>query len=203
MLRHLSYFVTVMNSDTTINYYDLFARYVARIADLTRSRDEIDREITKLRELMLATFPLLPTEKQRLFQKEIDEIEEQSGSLIAAIKLVFSHHKGEWLTPPQVRDHLNEMGFDLTKYRANPLASIGTTLKRLPAADTRIETKVLDNGQTAYQRRITLLDQIGLEYKQGLNSPSVKAALALDPNKFPDEIRSALGFTRQSQGKKK
>lgn len=189
-----------MDSDTTINYYDLFSKYAARITDLTRRRDEIDREVTKLRELMLATFPLLPAEKQDVLQKEIDEIEAQSGSLIAAIKLVFSQHKGEWMTPPQVRDYLNEMGFDLTKYRANPLASIGTTLKRLPDADTRIETKALENGQIAYQRRIGLLDQLGMDYKRGLEA---LGTFQIDPDKLPEEMRGVLGYPPKGGAKKK
>lgn len=146
-----------------INYYEIFAKYVQRMADLSRERDAIDVEITKLRELMLATFPLLPAEKQDVFQKEIEIIEEHTGGLVNAIKLVFSQHKGQWLTPSQVRDHLNEMGFDLTKYRANPLASIGTTLKRMPAVDRRIESKTSESGQTIYCRRITLLEQLAAE----------------------------------------
>ncbi|MGA9475272.1 MAG: hypothetical protein WBV36_22595 [Terriglobales bacterium] len=180
-----------MSSDTTIDYYHLFAKYVTRIAALGLQRDEIDQEVAKLRELMLATFPLLPADKQELFQKEIEEIETQSGGLLAAIKLIFSRHKNVWLTPPQVRDYLNEMGFDLTKYRANPLASIGTTLKRLTGSDARIESKILD-GQTAYRRRITLLEQLGAEHRQGLN-----AFARLDPDKLPNEIRGMLGHPKK------
>ncbi|HVI07797.1 MAG TPA: hypothetical protein VND65_05835 [Candidatus Binatia bacterium] len=174
-----------MNSDTAIDYYHLFAKYVTRLAALSVQRDEIDLEATKLRELMLATFPLLPADKQKIFQKEIDEIETQSGGLLAAIKLVFSRHKEVWLTPPQVRDYLNEMGFDLTKYRANPLASIGTTMKRLADTDARIESKVVDS-QTTYRRRTSLLEHIGSQYKQGF-----------DPDKLPDEVRDAVHPVRK------
>ena len=164
-VRHVSYPSCVNTSGTEINYYELFVKYVQRIAALSGQRNAIDVEVTKLRELMLATFPLLPADKQAVFQKEIDEIEEQSGGLLSAIKLVFSQHKGEWLTPPQVRDILDNMGFDLTKYRANPLASIGTTLKRMPASSIgRIESKVLENGQIAYCQRVTLLEQLAAEH---------------------------------------
>ncbi|HXZ34306.1 MAG TPA: hypothetical protein VEH30_18680 [Terriglobales bacterium] len=147
-------------TDTKIDYFEMFRSLVNRMTALTRQRDEIGAEITKLKELMLATFPLIPADKQNVFQKEIEEIEAEIGNLTEAIRLVFSAHKGEWLTPPQVRDFLNEMGYDLTKYRANPLASIGTTLRRMvPPLETKTE-----EGQTFYRRKITLLEQMAGEH---------------------------------------
>jgi hypothetical protein len=137
----------------------MFSELVTRHTQLVQQRNDIDREVTKLNQLILATFPLLPDDKQALFQAEIEEMEEQSGGLLNAIKLVFSAHKGEWLTPTQVRDYLTAMGFDLTQYRANPLASIGTTLRRMVPG--KLESKTLRDGQVVYQRRLTLLDQLG------------------------------------------
>src|SRR5215831_18974497 len=109
----------------------MFSDLVARHDDLTQQRSAIDLEIAKLKQLILATFPLLPEEKQNMFQAEIEMMEEDSGGLQNAIKLVFRTHKGEWLTASQVRDYLTATGFDLTQYRANPLASITTTLRRM------------------------------------------------------------------------
>ena len=54
-----------------------------------------------------------------------------------------------WLTPVQIRDALKRMGFPFENYKANPLASIHTTLKRMVPAE--METKTLADGQTVYR----------------------------------------------------
>ena len=148
-----------MGSRKSIDYYVLFSELVTQHNQLTHRRDEIDREVTKLKQLILATFPLLPEDKQSLFQAEIEEMEEQTGGLLNAVKLVFSAHKGEWLSPTQVRDLLTAMGFNLTQYRANPLASIGTTLRRM--VPSQLESMTSGDGQVMYRRRLSLLDQMG------------------------------------------
>ena len=149
----------VMDSQKSIDYYAMFSDLVKRHNELAQRRNDIDLEVAKLKQLILATFPLLPEEKQELFQSEIEQMEEQSAGLLNAIKLVFSTHKGEWLTPSQVREYLSAMGFDLTQYRANPLASIATTLRRMVPG--QLESKNSADGQVMYQRRLTLLDQLG------------------------------------------
>jgi len=156
-----------MDSQKSIDYYSMFSELVTRHNQLAQQRNEIDREVTKLKQLILATFPLLPADKQALFQAEIEEMEEQTGGLLNAIKLVFSAHKGEWLTPTQVRDCLAAMGFNLTQYRANPLASIGTTLRRM--VPSQLDSKTSQDGQVVYQRRLTLLDQMGRANLEKIN----------------------------------
>jgi hypothetical protein len=54
-----------------------------------------------------------------------------------------------WLTPVQVRDRLKSMGFPFENYKANPLASIHTTLKRMVPGE--MEVKTLRNGQKVYR----------------------------------------------------
>ena len=54
-----------------------------------------------------------------------------------------------WLTPVQIRDRLKDMGFPFENYKANPLASIHTTLKRMVPAE--MEVKTLDGGQKVYR----------------------------------------------------
>jgi len=54
-----------------------------------------------------------------------------------------------WLTPVEIRDALKNMGFPFENYKANPLASIHTTLKRMVPAE--METKTLKDGQKVYR----------------------------------------------------
>lgn len=149
----------VMESQQSIDYYEMFSGMVKRLSEILQRRNEIDLEAAKLRQLILATFPLLPEKKQEMYQAEIEQLEEQSTGLLNAIQLVFSTHKGVWLTPADVRDYLGAMGFDLTQYRANPLASIATTLRRMVPG--KLESKTLKDGQVMYMRRVTLLDRMG------------------------------------------
>jgi hypothetical protein len=55
----------------------------------------------------------------------------------------------EWFTPVEIRDALKRMGFPFENYKANPLASIHTTLKRMVPAE--MEVKTLEDGQKAYR----------------------------------------------------
>ncbi|HEV8183940.1 MAG TPA: hypothetical protein VGQ61_16280 [Candidatus Angelobacter sp.] len=54
-----------------------------------------------------------------------------------------------WFTPVEIRDALKQMGFPFENYKANPLASIHTTLKRMVPAE--MEVKTLKDGQKAYR----------------------------------------------------
>jgi hypothetical protein len=171
-----------MDTQQPIDYYKIFSTLIKRSADLTRQRDAIDAEITKVRQLIVVTFPLIPEEKQRLFRKEIDEMEEQPTGLLDAIKLVFSAHKGEWLTVSQVRDYLLGMGFDFRHYRTNPLASIGTTLKRM--VPTHLESMNSGSG-TLYQRRKTIGDRMVENYMRTVPPPPACGELPVSDPSHP------------------
>jgi hypothetical protein len=150
--------MSAMEAQTPIDYYKMFGDLIMRCSDLVQQRDQLEMELAKLRQLIIATFPLLPESKQKLYQSEIDAMDKESGlGLLEAIKLVFSMHKGDWLTVSKVRDYLEEMGFDFRHYRTNPLASIGTTLKRM--VPTTLESRDSGSG-TLYQRRKTIGDRM-------------------------------------------
>jgi hypothetical protein len=57
--------------------------------------------------------------------------------------------KDAWFTPVEIRDALKRMGFPFENYKANPLASIHTTLKRMVPAE--MEVKTLKGGEKAYR----------------------------------------------------
>jgi hypothetical protein len=165
---------SVMKSHTSIDYYDLFVSLVRRLGELNRQRQETDIEIAKLRQLVVSTFQLLPGEKQNIFQKEMDEIASQSSGLLDAIKLVFSAHQDEWISVSRVRDYLAETGFDFRHYRTNPLAAIGTTLKRM----VPVELDAITSGSgTIYKRRKTIGQRL-IEYSREQRRDSSASALA-------------------------
>lgn len=146
-----------MDFNQPIDYMKMFGELLSRRGQLTQQRDAIDVELVKIRQLILAIFPLLPEEKQKSYQETMQNIEAESSGLQNAIKLVFSEHKGEWLTTSHVRDYLTEMGFDFREYKANPLASIATTLKRM--APSYLQSTDSGSG-TLYRREMTLSERI-------------------------------------------
>lgn len=143
-----------MNSQAPIDYWKMFADLMERRVKLIRQRDEAEVELAKMKQLIVSVFALLPEAQQKANQQAIDDMEAESAGLQDAIKLVFSMHAGVWMTLSDVRDCLNDMGFDFRQYKANPLASIGTTLKRI-AATGYVGTTSTGSG-TLYRREAPL-----------------------------------------------
>jgi hypothetical protein len=137
-----------------IDYWKMFADLMERRAKLIRQRDDAEVELAKIKQLIVSVFALLREDQQKANQQAIDDMEAESAGLQDAIKLVFSTHAGEWLTVSDVRDHLNDIGFDFRQYKANPMASIGTTLKRI-ASTGYVETKSGGSGML-YSREAPL-----------------------------------------------
>ncbi len=159
-----------MGTQTPIDYWKMFADLMERRAKLIRQRDEAEIELAKLKQLIVSVFALLREDQQKANQQAIDDMEAESAGLQDAIKLVFSAHAGEWLTVSDVRDHLNDMGFDFRQYKANPLASIGTTLKRM-AVSGYVATTGSISG-TLYSREAPLEKLKMLSALLGDNAPS-------------------------------
>ena len=139
-------------------------------------RDEAIREISRLSELIRATMNMIPSEQLARYEPVFERIEQRPLGLSLAIRACFTAaattgslvetakrmaETGEpeavsagsarkaWLTPVEIRDALKNMGFPFEHYKANPLASIHTTLKRMVPGE--VEVKTLKDGQKAYR----------------------------------------------------
>ena len=132
----------------SINYFRIFTDALIRRADLVKQRDALGIEIGKVTQFLRATYPMLPSAQQTMAAEAMERIEEESPGLKEAVLIILGVANGEWMTPPQIRDRIKEVGIPVD-LGVNPLASIGTTLKRLD-----LETKTLDNGQIAYRKRV-------------------------------------------------
>ncbi len=140
-----------------INYDEMFRGLLKRCKYLSDQRDEIDLEVAKLAQLITTIFPLINEQWQGMFQKEFAELQEQSNSLMEAVRLFFSKHREDWYSTSQVLDGLLDIGFDFRHYQSNPKASIATTMKRM--VPTFLEAKEDDEGTgVTYRRKATLLD---------------------------------------------
>ena len=151
-----------------IDYWQIFAHLMQRRSELIRQRDEADVELAKMKQMILSVFAMLSEDQQKANQQAIDDVKAESAGIQDAIKTVFSLHPGVWMTASDVRERLGATGFDFRDYKANPLSSISTTLKRL--GDTGyLEVKPVAPGMvtaTLYlrndpARKFTLADLSG------------------------------------------
>jgi hypothetical protein len=132
-------------------------------------RDEAIREVSRLSELIRATINMIPPEQVARYEPIFERIEQRPLGLALAIRACFTAGRTtglrnlneatvpgianlagkEWLSPVEIRDALKDMGYPFENYKANPLASIHTTLKRM--APGELETKTLKDGQKVYR----------------------------------------------------
>jgi hypothetical protein len=114
-------------------------------------RDEAIREISRLSELIRATMNMIPAEQIARYEPIFERLENRPMGLSMAIRSCFTTEAAadKWLTPVEIRDALKRMGFPFENYKANPLASIHTTLKRMVPAE--MDVKTLKDGQRVYR----------------------------------------------------
>ena len=132
-----------------IDYVQLLRDLVEERESWARKRDDAERELSRRSELIRSTIKMLSPEQRSKCGCEIllERIDNRPPGLTTVIRGAFGAGK-EWLTPVEIRDYLKNMGFNFENYKANPLASIHTTLRRMVPHE--VECKKL-NGQKLYR----------------------------------------------------
>ena len=132
-----------------IDYVHLLRELMKERETWARKRDDADREFSRISELIRSTVKTLsPEERSQCVGDLIEHFDHvYSPGLTNLVRGAFGSGK-EWLTPIQIRDYLNSIGFNFEKYKANPMASIHTTLRRM--VPNEVECKTLD-GQRLYR----------------------------------------------------
>lgn len=103
-----------------------------RIDELMKQKKEIDEQLTILRNLAQATAFMLPDGAER--DAVVAEIERGSATGFTATIRNIIQQNPRGLTPPEIRDALFGVGYDLSN-QVNPLASIHSVLRRLVEGD--------------------------------------------------------------------
>jgi hypothetical protein len=135
-----------------INYTQMLRQLVEERESWVRKRDDAMRELSRLSELIRSTIKMLPPEQRSKCDGLFERIDNRPAGLTTAIRLCFTAGKDveakEWLAPVEIRDYLKSNGFNFERYRANPLASIHTSLKRMVPHE--VECKTVD-GRKIYR----------------------------------------------------
>ena len=135
-----------------IDYVKMLSELVKEREDWIHKRDDAIREISRLSELIRSTIKMLPEEQRAKCDPLFERIDNRPAGLTIAIRLCFTAGKDratkDWLTPVEIREYLKQGGFNFESYKANPLASIHTTLRRMVPHE--VECKTL-KGQKLYR----------------------------------------------------
>jgi hypothetical protein len=118
-------------------------------AELQAQIVEVDRRIEKQKKGIEGLAHL--ADQQSLIELPVGAVnplakyESFTDAVSYALKTVVSN-----LTPTQVRDRLRQLGYDLTKYKSDPVASIHTILKRLEKSG-KLRGERNEIGKLAYR----------------------------------------------------
>ena len=131
----------------SIDYMQMLRQLAEEQETWIRKRDDAMRELSRLSELIRSTIKMLTPEQRAKCDALLERIDRRPAGLATTIRLCFTAGK-EWLTPVEIRDMLRATGFNFDSYKANPLASIHTTLKRMVPHEAECKTL---NGQKVYR----------------------------------------------------
>jgi hypothetical protein len=130
-----------------MDYLQMLRQLIAERERWIAKRDEALRELSRLSDLIRSTVRMLPAEQRAKFDALLENADRSPAGLTIAIRFCFTAGK-EWLTPVEIRDYLKGNGFNFENYKANPLASIHTTLKRMVPHE--VECRTVD-GRKQYR----------------------------------------------------
>jgi len=133
---------TLAMATATDEYLKIFTEHLAKLGTLTAQRQDIDREIEKVTQMLSACYNMLSEDQQRTwsdtFTSAIEFHKREEIGLTDAIRNILQSNPKHWFTPIQIRDRLQELGFDFSGYTSNPLSSVHSVLKRFKPEEVRI-----------------------------------------------------------------
>lgn len=132
-----------------IDYEDWFTNLTKEYASLTIEKERIEEELARLAPVLQSTYRMLTAPQRGRVAKITAGIDTRCPGLKEGVLMAFKASDKEWLTPPEIRDYLETIGFDYGAASDRGLSSIGTTLKRMVPEE--MHSKALENGQIAYR----------------------------------------------------
>jgi hypothetical protein len=125
----------------TDEYLEIFTGHLAKLGTLTAQRQDIDREIEKVTQMLSACYNMLTEDQQRnwsdTFTLAIEFHKREEMGLTDAIRNILQADPKRSFTPIQIRDRLQELGFDFSEYTSNPLSSVHSVLKRFKPEEVK------------------------------------------------------------------
>jgi hypothetical protein len=133
-----------------LEYRQIFENALREFGLLSRERDQIDAKLLRLRHFIYATVNMLPDTERSAYKAELAMLGSHASNLTDSVRdtLKLATQRNSYFTATEVRDHLNNSGFDFSQYSSNPLASVNTVLRRFKPDEVETSTR---DGVTAYR----------------------------------------------------
>jgi hypothetical protein len=132
---------TAAMPSATDEYMKIFTEHLVRLGALSKQREDIDREIYKVTQMLAACYNMLSEQDQKKSSEAFSTVREfitrRDMGLTDAIRNILQSDPKHWFTPIQIRDRLQESGFDFSGYTSNPLSSVHSVLKRFKPEEVR------------------------------------------------------------------
>jgi hypothetical protein len=122
-------------------YSKMFNEQLSKLGDLIKQRDALTFEIEKVTQLVSACYNMLSEQDQKTYSDAFSRVSDwyakQEIGLTEAIRNVLQTNPRERFTPIQIRDRLQESGFNFSGYISNPLSSVHSVLKRFKPTEVK------------------------------------------------------------------
>jgi len=139
-------------------------RHVSReLKNALHEREKLDNRITTLRKRIAALAANCQDEGIEIEPSAEAEYLLENTGLTDDIVNILKVHSPAWLFPWQVKNKLEQLGYDMSNYK-NPLATIHMVLKRL-SESSRIQNLDFD-GKAAYRASRTQAEIIEFKKKR-------------------------------------
>lgn len=132
-----------------IDYQQVIHESREELRESVAKRETLDRRITELRTALRALAKFIPESERDEVMQEVKSAKRKGVSLTESIlELLGQPENKPGLTGNQIRERLEESGFDLGDY-SQPLATVQTTLQRM--ADQKRVNRGFTKGGVLYK----------------------------------------------------
>lgn len=143
------------------DYLKIYITHMDKFRTLEKRRDVLSSEMRRVHQMAKAAFAMMPEAERSAMAETFRKWELPTEGLTEAIRNVLfntgfreSLEQGkrgkEWMTPVQIREGLEQGGYDFNAYQSNPLISVHGILKRLEKT-REVNSRGMPDGSKMYR----------------------------------------------------
>jgi hypothetical protein len=132
-----------------IDYTKIADEHLAKLTSLREQKEQIEQDIKATTEMIRAAVNMMPEDDKAKYARDLQQVQLKEIGLTGAIRSLLQQNSRVFLAPLEIRDILQQKGFDFSAYTSNPLISIHSILKRFKPSE--VEKKLYMDGVTGYR----------------------------------------------------